>query len=78
MRLLVANIPLPQNRFLVDLNEALAKQVDLVHSHKAFWEMNGDYDVVHLHFPEYLTYEIERAYTEGMPEGLLEELEARL
>ena len=78
MRLLVANIPLPHNRFLVDLNEALAKQVDLTHSHEAFWEMNGDYDVVHLHFPEYLTYEIERAYTEGMPEGLLEELEARL
>ena len=78
MRILVANIPLPQNRFLVDLNEALAKQVDLVHSHEAFWEMNGDYDVVHLHFPEYLTYEIERAYTEGMPDGLLDELEIRL
>lgn len=78
MHVLVANIPLPQNRFLVDLNAALEKSVDLVHSHEAFWSMEGDYDIVHLHFPEYLTYEIERAYTEGMPTGLLEELETRL
>jgi len=78
MRILVANIPLPANRFLVDLNEALAEGVDLVHSHETFWAMEGDFDVVHLHFPEYLTYEVERAYTDGMPEGLLDALEERL
>jgi hypothetical protein len=78
MRLLVANIPLPQNRFLVDLNAALAERVSLTLSHEDFWEMKGEYDVIHLHFPEYLTYKMEEAYENGMPETLMEELEARL
>jgi hypothetical protein len=78
MRVLVANIPLPQNRFLVDLNEALAEQVELVHSHEAFWAMEGAFDVVHLHFPEYLTYEIEEAYESGLTDTLISALEERL
>ena len=78
MRVLVANIPLPQNRFLVDLNAALSEQVEIVHSSDAFWEMNGNFDVVHLHFPEYLTYDIERAYIEGLTDDLISEVETRL
>ena len=61
-RILVANIPLPANRFLVDLNASLERHVDLVHDHEAFWNLDGDYDAVQLHFPEYMTYEIENAY----------------
>ena len=78
MRVLVANIPLPFNRFLVDLNEALSQNVDLTHSHEAFWSMEGEFDTIHLHFPEYLTFEIQDAYMNGMPDTLMEELEARL
>lgn len=78
MRLLVANIPLPANRFLVDLNEALASSIELDHSHEAFWDMDGDYDVVHLHFPEYLTYEIQDAYQNGLTNELVEQIEKRL
>jgi hypothetical protein len=78
MRILVANIPLPQNRFLVDLNAALSEQVEIVHSSDAFWQMNGDFEVVHLHFPEYLTYEIERAYINGLTDELISEVETRL
>lgn len=78
MRLLTANIPLPQNRFLVDLNTSLQRHVDLVHDHKAFWQRQGDYDIVHLHFPEYLTYEIEQAYSDGLSDELIAEIEARL
>jgi glycosyltransferase involved in cell wall biosynthesis len=78
MRVLVANIPLPQNRFLVDLNVALATRAELVHSHEAFWAMEGAFDVVHLHFPEYLTYEIEEAYERGLSDTLTSALEERL
>jgi hypothetical protein len=78
MRILVANIPLPQNRFLADLNAALSDQVDVVHSSDMFWEMQGDFDVVHLHFPEYLTYEVERAYITGLTDDLISQVEARL
>lgn len=78
MRVLVAQIPMPLNRFLVDLNEELGKQVDLAHSSDEFWEMRGGYDVVHLHFPEYLTYAIEEAYHHGLSDGLIAEVEARL
>ena len=78
MRILVANIPLPQNRFLVDLNAALACHSELVHDPDAFWNRTGDFDVVHLHFPEYLTYEIERAYLGSLTQDLIAQIEARL
>jgi glycosyltransferase involved in cell wall biosynthesis len=78
MRTLVANIPLPQNRFLVDLNAALGRHVQLVHDHKIFWNMEGDFDIVHLHFPEYITYEIESAYRESLSDALMAQLEERL
>ena len=59
-RVLVAQIPMPLNRFLVDLNEEIGKTCSLHHSSDDFWEMRGDFDIVHLHFPEHLTYEIEQ------------------
>ena len=78
MRLLVANIPLPQNRFLVDLNKALSSHVDLTHDENMFWSMQGDFDVVHLHFPEYLTFEHEQQYVHGLSDDLIAATEERL
>lgn len=78
MRVLVANIPLPQNRFLADLNSALSHHVDLLHDHDIFWNMAGDFDVVHLHFPEYLTYKTERACHESINNQLISAIELRL
>jgi len=78
MRVLVANIPLPTNRFLADLNTELAKLCFLEHSSDAFWMMEGDYDVIHLHFPEYMTYGLQSAYIEGLTPELIREVEARL
>jgi glycosyltransferase involved in cell wall biosynthesis len=78
MRVLVGQIPMPTNRFLADLNAELSKRCDLTHSSDAFWEMRGDYDIVHLHFPEYLTYAIQDAYTNGLDAGLIGETEKRL
>ncbi|MEO0794568.1 MAG: hypothetical protein AAFX93_05385 [Verrucomicrobiota bacterium] len=80
MKVLVANIPLPTNRFLVDLNGALIELgIELIHSHEDYWNCEGDYDVVHLHFPEYLTMEIQDAYREGaISEEMIGEIEKRL
>lgn len=78
MRVLVANIPLPSNRFLVDLNQSLQRHVQLTHDHEIFWEMSGEFDIVHLHFPEYMTYEIESAYRESLSDTLISEIERRL
>jgi glycosyltransferase involved in cell wall biosynthesis len=78
MRVLVAQIPMPRNRFLVDLNAELAKRCELTHDCDAFWQMTGGHQVVHLHFPEYLTYQIEQAYQQGLTDELIAETEIRL
>ena len=78
MRVLVANIPLPHNRFLRDLNGALERHCEVVHASDEFWDMNGEYDVVHLHFPEYLTFEIEQAYRTTLTRALIEATAERL
>jgi glycosyltransferase involved in cell wall biosynthesis len=78
MRVLVANIPLPTNRFLVDLNAGLSLRVGLLHSSDVFWRMEGDFDVIHLHFPEYLTYELQDAYINGLTAELIEAVRVRL
>jgi len=78
MRILVAQIPMPQNRFLVDLNAELSKHCDLLHSSDAFWEMTGEYDVIHLHFPEYLTFGLQDAYKQGLSGELIRATAERL
>jgi hypothetical protein len=78
MRLLVAQIPMPQNRFLVDLNSELLKHCELQHSCDAFWNMDGDYDVIHLHFPEYLTFGLQDAYQQGLTDELIQQTAERL
>ncbi len=79
MNILVANIPLPGNRFIVDLHEALEQRgVKIEFSHEAFWARQGDFDVVHLHFPEYMTFEIKEAYQKELTDELIKNIEARL
>lgn len=78
VKILVGSIPMPMNRFLVDLNQALSTQSELTHDANAFWNMEGDFDVVHLHFPEYLTLEIQESYRSGLRDELIAETEKRL
>jgi glycosyltransferase involved in cell wall biosynthesis len=77
-RVLVANIPTPRNRFLADLNEGLALLCSVTHSSDDFWAMRGEYDIVHMHWPEYITYEMEAAYNSRLGEDLIDSLERRL
>jgi glycosyltransferase involved in cell wall biosynthesis len=78
MKILVANIPLPQNRFLVDLNAAIAHDADVTHNENMFWNQQGNFDVVHLHFPEYLTLAHQDAYRQGLQDDLINATAQRL
>ena len=78
MKILVGSIPMPMNRFLVDLNQALSTRSELTHDANAFWDMQGEFDVVHLHFPEYLTFEIQESYRTGLTNELIAATEKRL
>jgi hypothetical protein len=69
LRVLIAQIPMPQNRFLVDLNNGISKDCAIHHSSDDFWNMRGEFEIVHLHFPEHLTYEIEKYYFDGIKNG---------
>jgi glycosyltransferase involved in cell wall biosynthesis len=78
LRVLTANIPLPRNRFLQDLNGAMSRHCDLIQSSDDFWAMRGGFDIVHLHWPEYISYEMQAAYTSSLRDELIDALEARL
>ncbi|MBD3296380.1 MAG: hypothetical protein GF392_03345 [Candidatus Omnitrophica bacterium] len=78
MKLLVAMIPMPCNRFLADLNGELSKHCEITHSSEIFWKMEGSFDIVHIHFPEYITFEVEDAYRKEVTDNLIHEAEKRL
>lgn len=65
MRVLEAAIPQNHNRYFADLCNALSERCSLVHDHEVFWDAEGDFDIVHIHWPEYLSYRIERGVTCG-------------
>lgn len=46
-----------QNMFVKELHDGLAGEgADVVWSLEDFWSLNGDYDIVHIHWPEFLFY----------------------
>lgn len=59
LKVLFANIPTPGNRFVLDLQEGLEPYADVTWDCDLFWSKNEDFDVVHIHWPEYLSFEIE-------------------
>lgn len=60
MKVLIACIPTPSNRYLVDLKKGLDEFAEVVWDEHEFWEMKNEYDIIHIHWPEYLSFEIER------------------
>jgi glycosyltransferase involved in cell wall biosynthesis len=70
---------MPRNRFLIDLNDGLTSAgCEIVHNHETFWSMQGEFDIVHLHFPEYITYEIEACLKTDLTPEIFHLLEERL
>ncbi|MEQ9287566.1 MAG: glycosyltransferase [Cyclobacteriaceae bacterium] len=58
MRILVAyKTGSIQNMFVKELSDGLAREgADIVWNLEHFWSLNGDYDIVHIHWPEFLFY----------------------
>jgi len=59
LKILMACIPTPGNRYLIDLKQGLEQHAEVIWDHRAFWECQEKFDVVHIHWPEYLSYGIE-------------------
>lgn len=59
MKVLIACIAIPGNRFVLDLKEGLEMYVNVFWEADAFWKCEDQFDVVHIHWPEYLSYELE-------------------
>lgn len=78
MRILLACIPTPGSRYIEDWKSALARHGEIVHDHEAFWSGDGGFDIVHIHWPEYLSFEIEAGLGAGLDSGILPRLEQRL
>ena len=72
MKILFATIPQPANRFVRDLKEGIEKHAEVIWDHEEFWKCENHYDVIHIHEPEYLSFEIEgcMANTDPIPEDL--------
>lgn len=72
MRILVAAIPMPHDWYLKDIQGGLRAGGFIVeHNHEPFWSRSGSYDLVHLHWPEFLSFEIESSLNTGLPDNLI-------
>ena len=75
LKILFANIPTPGNRFVLDLKEGLEQHADVIWDHQEFWNMKNEYDIIHIHWPEYLSFELESYLykpTESIPNEIWE------
>jgi hypothetical protein len=59
MKVLIACIPNPLNSYMADLVEGLSSFATVTWDYKEFWACKNEYDIVHVHWPEYLSFEIE-------------------
>lgn len=77
MKVLIACIPVPKNKYMADLVEGLSTFCDVTWDCDEFWRMENEYDVVHVHWPEYLSFEIESylANTKDLSLDLWERIE---
>lgn len=80
-KILFANIPTPGNRFVLDLKEGLEDFAEVIWDFEEFWKMENEYDIIHIHWPEYLSFELESYLykpEESIPEQLLDRMIACL
>lgn len=72
MKILIACIPNPMNSYMADLVEGLSTFAEVTWDFNEFWNCNANYDVVHIHWPEYLSFEIESYLntTDPLPDDL--------
>ena len=80
MKILFASIPQPRNRFVRDLQEGMLTHAEVVYDCDEFWSCKNNYDIVHIHEPEYLSYELEGCmnHTDVIPKDLWRRLKQSL
>jgi glycosyltransferase involved in cell wall biosynthesis len=70
---------MPQDWYLTDIQAGLGAQGFIVtHNHELFWNSSQEYEIVHLHWPEYLSYQIESCLSSGLTEDLIRATAERL
>ena len=57
---------------MIDLKEGLEKHAEVIWDYKEFWNCKNNYDIVHIHWPEYLSFEMESYFrtTDPIPKDL--------
>ena len=70
MKVLIACISTPGNRYLLDLKSGLSTHAEVVWDADAFWNCQNEFDIIHIHWPEYLSFELE-SYLQTPPPLLL-------
>lgn len=72
MKVLFATIPQPKNNFVNDLKFGIEQGAEVVYDFNEFWDCKNHYDVVHIHEPEYLSFEVEACMnnTDPIPKDL--------
>ena len=63
-----------------DLKIGLEQHAEVVWDYEAFWKCDQDFDIVHLHWPEFLSYEVQKYVytTDPFPKELFNEIETCL
>ena len=76
MKVLFATIPQPKNNFVNDLKFGIEREAEVTYDYEEFWKCENEYDIVHIHEPEYLSYEIEGCmnHTDPIPKELWDRL----
>jgi len=61
---------------MTDLVEGMQKHAEVIWDEDEFWKCENDYDIIHLHWPEYLSYEMwtQLGNTTPIPEDLMQRL----
>jgi len=59
LKVLIACISTPGNRYLLDLKSGLSTHAEVVWDADAFWNCQNEFDIIHIHWPEYLSFELE-------------------
>jgi glycosyltransferase involved in cell wall biosynthesis len=78
IRVLLACVPAPGSQFLQDWKSSLSAECDVVHDHARFWSGTEQFDIVHIHWPEYLSFETESGLRAPLDPAILERLGERL
>lgn len=76
MKILFACFPLKYNLFMDDLKKGLEAHAEVTYDFEEFWACKNHYDIVHIHWPEFLSYEIQKYLWETcpVPEDLIQRI----